>query len=240
MFLSTRRVRLLEDLLLLSQSLGENDGDGTATRTGAANTAAAAGGVAAATHRGGAGPLSSVAELRRELAIAVKAIDTSTTTATTDSYFGDSAVAGGGDGGGPFLLGEGGAATEALRAAADVSTETFFEAWAERFGTIVVPLSAWGGGDTDGDGGGGGSSGDSGGRGAARKDDRLVMSARQARTRRNMSFRRPALSGLGPEGCSPLCDEFHSSPQILFCAREEWAGVCVHVVVLSRIDGRIT
>jgi len=136
--------------------------------------------------------------------------------------------------------GKGGAAAEALRAAADVSTETFFEAWAERFGTIVVPLSAWGGGDTDGDGGGGGSSGDSGGRGAARKDDRLVMSARQARTRRNMSFRRPALSGLGPEGCSPLCDEFHSSPQILFCAREEWAGVCVHVVVLSRIDGRIT
>ena len=172
MFLSTRRVRLLEDLLLLSASLGEKDGDGAAAQTGAAAAAAAA------PHPGGTGPQSSVAELRRELAIALKAIDaTTSTTSTTKSHFEDSTAAGGGGGGGGgqvIFFREGGATAEGLRAASGVSTEAFFEAWAERFGTLVVPLAA--GGDGVGDKGGGGDGG--GGRGAApRKDDRLVFRA---------------------------------------------------------------
>ncbi len=130
--------------------------------------------------RGGAGPLSSVADLRRELAIALKTIDTTPTPdSATESYFGDSTAAGGGGARGVVLSGEGGVAEEALQAAAGVSTEAFFEAWAERFGTIVVPLSAGGKGERDEEGDGGG------GRGAARKDDRLVKSARQACTRRD-------------------------------------------------------
>ena len=134
LFLSTRRVRLLEDLVLLTASLGDKDKGGAA---GAAATAA--------------GPLSSVAEYKRELALALQHTTAAAAAAATSSP--PPAT------GGVVLSDDGCATAEALRAAAGVSTEEFFGEWAERFGTLLIPL----GGDADEEAAGGG---------GGRKDDR--------------------------------------------------------------------
>ncbi|CAM9632423.1 unnamed protein product [Scytosiphon promiscuus] len=158
-FLSTRRVRLLEDLLVLSSSLGgvKASGDHMPPTTTAATARARA---------GGSLPLS-VAGLRRELALAR---DT-TTNAFTATVAPSPAAAG------VVRWSEGGVAAEALRTAAGSSTEVFFSTWAERFGTLLVPLGG-GTGDEGGDGGEGGGDGGGGGGGGARKDDREIQAAR--------------------------------------------------------------
>ncbi|CBN78870.1 hypothetical protein Esi_0152_0042 [Ectocarpus siliculosus] len=148
-FLSTRRVRLIEDLLVLSASLGDSGGG---EGGGGADAAAAT----IPPHRAGGGPLSSAADLRRELAFAL------------DNTPKPSPATGGARnrGVGGVLLSDDGPAAVALRAAAGVSREAFFAEWAERFGTLLVPL------------GGGGEAGDGGDGGRARKDDREIQAAR--------------------------------------------------------------
>lgn len=136
LFLSARRVRLLEDLVLLTASLGDKDKGGAA---GAAATTAA-------------GPLSSVAEYKRELALALQHTTGAAAAAAATSSPPPAT-------GGVVLSGDGCATAEALRAAAGVSTEEFFGEWAERFGTLLIPL----GGDADEEAAGGG---------GGRKDDR--------------------------------------------------------------------
>lgn len=144
LFLSTRRVRLLEDLLLLTASLGDNGKDG----------GAAAAVTAARPLQAGTGELSSVADYNRQLAQALKHTPTAAAAAATSKF--PPAPAG------VLLSSEDCAASQALRAAAGVSTEEFFGEWAERFGTLLVPL----GGSEEGEAGGGG------GGGGSRKDDR--------------------------------------------------------------------
>lgn len=65
-----------------------------------------------------------------------------------------------------------GPAAVALRTAAGVSREAFFVEWAERFGTLLVPL------------GGGGEAGDGGEARRTRKDDRLVRRRKRRKTER--------------------------------------------------------
>ncbi|CAN0362869.1 unnamed protein product, partial [Ectocarpus sp. 8 AP-2014] len=148
-FLSTRRVRLIEDLLVLSASLGDSGG-------GEGGRGADAAAAAIPPHRAGGGPLSSAADLRRELAFAL------------DNTPKPAPATGGARNrrGGDVILSDDGAAAVALRAAAGVSREAFFAEWAERFGTLLVSL------------GGGGEAGDGGDGGRARKDDREIQAAR--------------------------------------------------------------
>eukprot|EP00903_Cladosiphon_okamuranus_P015961 g14743.t1 len=150
LFLWTRQVRLLEDLLLLTSSLGNYD-NGEDCR---GDTAASAPGP----REPGAGALSSVASYKRELALALQHT-TATTAATSKSSLPSAGV---------LFSGEGCDAAKALRDAAGVSTEFFFREWAERFGTLLVPLGGDAEGEADGRGGGGG----------GRKDDREIQAAR--------------------------------------------------------------
>lgn len=139
-FLSTRRVRLLEDLLVLTSSLG-----GVKAAAGQPSTAT----TGAAAAAGGSLP-SSVAGLRRELALARD----NATAYTSMAKIPVRAT-------GVVRWSEEGGPADAFRAAGRSSTEDFFSTWAERFGTLLVPL---GGGAEDEGGGDGG--------GGARKDDR--------------------------------------------------------------------
>lgn len=144
-------MRLIEDLLVLSASLGDfGVGEG-----GRGTDAAAA--AVIPLNRVGGGALSSAADLRRELALA---LDNKPKPAPATD--GAKNCTGGG-----VFLSDDGAAAVALRAAADVSREAFFAEWAERFGTLLVPL------------GGGGETGDGGDGGGAKKDDRFVRRKRR-------------------------------------------------------------
>lgn len=144
LFLSTRRVRLLEDLLLLTASLGDDGEDGGAEAT-------------TSPHQARAGPLSSVTDYKRELARALQQTNTASAAAASRP---PPAPAG------ALLSSDACDAAQALQAAARVSTEAFFGEWAERFGTLLVPLGGGSEGGEEGQKGGGG------GEGGGRKDDR--------------------------------------------------------------------
>lgn len=186
-FLTIRRIRLIEDLMLLTLSVGkekeekEEEGRGQQrTDFDEPNNKIR---LLSQAPPPAAGPLSSLEGLRRELAVARSKMLPHN---------------GGGDGGGgaygassinttslhqpsttsPALgsseasrrdsLTEGGAAEQELRAAAGLSAEMFFVTWAKRFGRLLVPL---GGHDGHGDGEGGQQQGGGGG-GGSKKDDR--------------------------------------------------------------------
>lgn len=195
-FLAIRKVRLIEDLLLLTVSLRSDKQGGRdhARNFSNASTIERQNQLIAGKHSAivtaAAGSSTgedddSVMELRRELQEALKRLplpgnpsnaeishslideNRGTTSSSTDQQAGVTQREG-------FLMGEGSVCEEGLRAAAESSSDAFFETWADRFRTMSVPLGKAPGADGGGTGGGQGTvdDGEEGGHIHQRKDDR--------------------------------------------------------------------